>query len=85
MNESGLSYEADSRHCDLLTSSLTLDEKSHAATQGMKPTDRDNFCEKSEDLETVQLSKYANPDAALHKHVSASLAMLFPMTLAHTL
>ena len=40
VNSSGLTYEADPRHCDLLMSSLELSENSKAATPGVKPTDR---------------------------------------------
>ena len=55
IDESGLSYEADPRHCDLLMSSLALDEKSHAATPGVKSEDPENF----------QLSDYTDPDAVI--------------------
>ena len=48
VDESGLSYEADPRHCDLLMSSFTLDEKSHADTPGVKPIDSDDFADKSD-------------------------------------
>ena len=65
VDESGLSYEADPRHVDLLMSSLTLDEKSHAATPGVKPTDRDDFANKSDEPTDFQLNDYSDPDAVI--------------------
>ena len=38
INSEGLQYEADPRHCDLLSSSLNLAAASHAATPGVKPS-----------------------------------------------
>ena len=65
VNSSGLTYEADPRHCDLLMSSLGLSESSKAATPGVKPTDRDEFAEKSDEPDDPRLLDYSNPDAVI--------------------
>lgn len=58
----GLRYEADPRHGDLLSSSLNLTEASNASTPGVKPTGRDEFAEKTDELDTVDLLDYSGPD-----------------------
>ena len=58
----GLQYEADPRHCDLLSSSLNLAASSHAATPGVKPLDRDEHAVKSDDPEHKKLHDYTDPD-----------------------
>ena len=45
--------------------SLDLDEKSHAATPGVKPTERDDFAVKSDDPEKFQIHDYSDPDAVI--------------------
>ena len=62
IDEHGLQYEADPRHCDLLASSLSLSSSSHAATPGVKPVDRDEHAAKSEDPEHFNLEDYSDPD-----------------------
>ena len=49
VDESGLTYEADPRHTDLLMSSLNLSSANASATPGVKPTDRDEFAIKSDE------------------------------------
>ena len=46
-------------------SSFDHDEKSHASKPEVKPTDRDDFAEKSEDPENFQLSDFTDPDAVI--------------------
>ena len=60
VDESGLRYEADPRHTDLLMASLNLSEANAAVTPGVKPSDRDEFAVKAdEDLSLL------SPDAAI--------------------
>ena len=61
----GLTYEADPRHCDLLSSSLNLADASSAATPRVKPMDRDEHAIKSNELEKVDLSDYSDPDKVI--------------------
>ena len=68
----GLQYEADPRHGDLLTSSLSLSETSHAATPGVKPMDRDEHAEKSDEPDQINLLDYSNPDQVIAAILNSS-------------
>ena len=65
ITDEGLTYEADPRHCDLLSSSLNLADASSAATPGVKPIDRDEHAIKSNEPEKVDLSDYSDPDKVI--------------------
>ena len=65
VNESGLSYAADLRHCGLFMNSLTLDGTKHAATPGVRHNDRDDSAEKSDGPGTFQLADDTDPDAVI--------------------
>ena len=53
-------YEADPRHTDLFMSSLNLNESNSSSTPGVKPTDRDEFAEKSNEG-----YNFLHPDAVI--------------------
>lgn len=65
VDESGLSYEADPRHCDLFIKSLAVDDNTHAANPGVTRTDRDDVAEQSYEPESLQLNDYSDTDAAI--------------------
>jgi hypothetical protein len=64
VNKNGLTYEADPRHGDLLSSSLGLTSDSSAATPGVKPIDRDANASKSDEPEIPSLD-FTDPDKVI--------------------
>ena len=72
VDDSGLRYEADPRHGDLLMSSLDLTSKSSAATPGVKPVDCDANTSKSDEPELPSLMDYSNPDSVINAILSGS-------------
>ena len=78
VNELGLMYEADPRHCDLLSSSLNLTSDSSAATPGVKPIDRDVDASKSDEPDLPSLLDYSNPDSVISAIVMGKYDSLDP-------
>ena len=73
LEEDGLTYEADPRHADLLMSSLGLTAANHAASPGVKPSDRDDHAQKHDEPDVVQLD-YENPDAVIASICSSDIS-----------
>ena len=75
LDDDGLTYEADPRHCDLLMSSLDLSSSSSASSPGVEPTDRDDHAQKHDEISSDQAIAEIS-QAQKQDDSSGSLSML---------
>ena len=65
INSTGLTYEADPRHTDLLMSSLNLSEANAAGTPGVKPSERDDLAVKTDEPDNSKLDSCTDQTAMI--------------------
>ena len=65
VDSTGLTYETDPRHGDLLTSSLNLSWSNSSATPGIKPHHGRDALAITENEPETPLPDYSNPDGAI--------------------